>query len=279
MGSLYGEPVVELAIAEAESKYHCESNKWNKYADVLDSIEPDGYYVGCGKKQYLDYCTSFINYLMLVNTVYPSNDPYTARYMQYQSDSCNLSAVVSYMQAYYANNQAYYTRSKDLERGDVVFFQNSKGFSHVGLCVAWDDSTFTTSEANVGGGYTDFREYKLSDIGAGGYVAGFGRPRYDGWSEGSNNNPTPTPTPEPTPTTKYYRVKTDSGDALRVREYPNSNSDLIGFINCDKVIGITAIVEGEDVDGVNTWAKTSDGFRYYPDYVEGFVSMRYLEEV
>ena len=275
MGSLYAEPVVELAIAEAESKYHCESNKWNKYADTLDAVD---YFVGCGKKQYLNYCAVYICYLMYLNTVYPSEDVYTARFMQYQPDSNNCAAVVSYMQGYYANNQAYYTRSRDLERGDVVFFQNSKGLSHVGLCVAWDDETFTTSEANVGGGYTDFREYKLSDIGAGGYVAGFGRPRYDGWSE-DDNKPTPTPTPEPTPTTKYYRVKTDSGDALRVREYPNSNSDLIGFINCDKVIGITAIVEGEDVDGVNLWAKTSDGFRYYPDYVEGFVSMRYLEEV
>ena len=275
MGSLYAEPVVELAIAEAESKYHCESNKWNKYADTLDAVD---YFVGCGKKQYLNYCAVYICYLMYLNTVYPSEDVYTARFMQYQPDSNNCAAVVSYMQGYYANNQAYYTRSRDLERGDVVFFQNSKGLSHVGLCVAWDDETFTTSEANVGGGYTDFREYKLSDIGAGGYVAGFGRPRYDGWSE-DDNKPTPTPTPEPTPTTKYYRVKTDSGDALRVREYPNSNSDLIGFINCGKVIGITAIVEGEDVDGVNLWAKTSDGFRYYPDYVEGFVSMRYLEEV
>ena len=275
MGSLYAEPVVELAIAEAESKYHCESNKWNKYADTLDAVD---YFVGCGKKQYLNYCAVYICYLMYLNTVYPSEDVYTARFMQYQPDSNNCAAVVSYMQGYYANNQAYYTRSRDLERGDVVFFQNSKGLSHVGLCVAWDDETFTTSEANVGGGYTDFREYKLSDIGAGGYVAGFGRPRYDGWSE-DDNKPTPTPTPEPTPTTKYYRVKTDSGDALRVREYPNSKSDLIGFINCGKVIGITAIVEGEDVDGVNLWAKTSDGFRYYPDYVEGFVSMRYLEEV
>jgi hypothetical protein len=186
------------------------------------------------------------------------------------------------MQSYYANNQAYYTRSRDLERGDVVFFQNSKGLSHVGLCVAWDDETFTTSEANVGGGYTDFREYKLSDIGAGGYVAGFGRPRYDGWSESDNNStptPSPTPTPEPKPTTRRFIVKTDSGDALRVREYADSKSDLLGFISNGKVIEVSEIVEGEDVDGVNLWAKTNDGFRYYPDYLTGFVSMRYLEEV
>ena len=279
MGSLYAEPVVNLAIAEAESKYHCESNRWNKYADTLDAVD---YFAGCGKKQYLNYCAVYICYLMYLNTVYPRKDEYTARFMQYQPDYNNCAAVVSYMQGYYANNQAYYTRSKDLERGDVVFFQNSKGLSHVGLCVAWDDETFTTSEANVGGGYTDFREYKLSDIGAGGYVAGFGRPRYDGWSESDNNStpsPNPTPTPEPNPTAKYYRVKTDSGDALRVREYADSKSDLLGFINDGTIIAVTGIIEGEEIDGVNLWAQTSDGFRYYPDYLTGFVSMRYLEEV
>lgn len=126
----------------------------------------------------------------------------SALYVLFQPKSNNCAAVVSYMAGYFKNNGAYYTSIKDLSIGDVVFFQNSKGLSHVGLCVDWSDTkkTFTTIEGNHND-KVDYGVYNFSDVG--GYVAGFGKPRYTddltrkaaleyaksqiGYTEGPNN--------------------------------------------------------------------------------------------
>ena len=126
----------------------------------------------------------------------------TAYYVLYQPKSNNCSAVVSYMAGYFKKAKQYYTSIKDLAIGDIVFFQNSKGLSHVGICVDWSDSnkTFTTIEGNHND-KVDYGTYHYSDVG--GYVAGFGKPRYTddctrkavleyaksqvGYTEGANN--------------------------------------------------------------------------------------------
>lgn len=126
----------------------------------------------------------------------------SAYYTLYQPSSNNCAAVVSYMAGYFKNNGKYYTKIKDLEIGDVVFFQNSQGLSHVGYCVDWSDSnkTFTTIEGNKDNKVAT-GVYRYSEVG--GYVAGFGKPRYTneitrkasleyiksqlGYTEGPNN--------------------------------------------------------------------------------------------
>lgn len=126
----------------------------------------------------------------------------TAYYVLYQPKSNNCAAVVSYMAGYFKKAKQYYTSIRDLEIGDVVFFQNSKGLSHVGICVDWSDTkkTFTTIEGNHND-KVDYGTYNYSDVG--GYVAGFGKPRYTddltrkavlayvksqiGYTEGPNN--------------------------------------------------------------------------------------------
>ena len=126
----------------------------------------------------------------------------TAYYVLYQPKSNNCAAVVSYMAGYFKKAKQYYTSIKDLAIGDIVFFQNSKGLSHVGICVDWSDKkkTFTTIEGNKGDKVA-YGEYKYSEVG--GYVAGFGKPRYTddctrqaalkyaksqiGYTEGANN--------------------------------------------------------------------------------------------
>ena len=126
----------------------------------------------------------------------------TAYYVLFQPKSNNCSAVVSYMAGYFKQNGQYYTSIKDLEIGDVVFFQNSKGLSHTGWCVDWSDSkkTITTVEGNHND-KVDYSTYNYSDVG--GYIAGFGKPRYTddctrkaviayaksqvGYTEGANN--------------------------------------------------------------------------------------------
>ena len=101
----------------------------------------------------------------------------SAYYVLYQPSSNNCAAVVSYMAGYFKNASAYYSSIKDLATGDIVFFQNSQGLSHVGICVDWSDSnkTFTTVEGNKNNKVSQCT-YNYSDVG--GYVAGFGKPRY-----------------------------------------------------------------------------------------------------
>lgn len=126
----------------------------------------------------------------------------TALYVLFQPKTNNCAAVVSYMAGYFKKAKEYYTSIKDLAIGDIVFFQNSKGLSHVGICVDWSDTkkTFTTIEGNHND-KVDFGEYNYSEVG--GYVAGFGKPRYTddltrkaaleyaksqiGYTEGPNN--------------------------------------------------------------------------------------------
>lgn len=120
----------------------------------------------------------------------------------FQPSSNNCAAVVSYMANYFKAAGQYYKSIRDLATGDIVFFQNSKGLSHVGICVDWSDAnkTFTTVEGNKNSKVSKCT-YKYSEVG--GYVAGFGKPRYTdditrknaiayalsqvGYTEGSNN--------------------------------------------------------------------------------------------
>lgn len=126
----------------------------------------------------------------------------SAYFVLFQPSKNNCAAVVSYLAGYFKKNGQYYTRINDLAIGDVVFFQNSKGLSHVGWCVDWSDAKkeFTTIEGNHGV-KVSYGVYKYSDVG--GYVAGFGKPRYTdeitrkavleyaksqlGYTEGPNN--------------------------------------------------------------------------------------------
>jgi len=127
---------------------------------------------------------------------------HTAYYVLFQPSSNNCAAVVSYMAGYFKAAKQYYTSIRDLATGDIVFFQNSKGLSHVGICVDWSDAnkTFTTVEGNKNSKVSKCT-YKYSEVG--GYVAGFGKPRYTdditrknaiayalsqvGYTEGANN--------------------------------------------------------------------------------------------
>lgn len=100
---------------------------------------------------------------------------HTAYYVLYQPSSNNCAAVVSYMANYFKQNGAYFTKVKDLSIGDLVFFQNSKGLSHVGYCVDWNNSGFYTVEGNKDN-QVEKCFYNYNQVG--GYVAGFASPRY-----------------------------------------------------------------------------------------------------
>lgn len=160
--------------AESQIGYTEGYNNWNKFADLLDSIN---YYEGCGKKQNLPWCCSFVNACILKACTTNTDPKWTAYYVMFQSTP-NLSAVVEYMADYFKKNDAYFTDTQNLERGDIVFFQNDDGLCHVGICVSWSDNGFYTVEGNKEN-RVDKWYYEFSEVG--GYVAGFGRPRYDAW--------------------------------------------------------------------------------------------------
>ena len=182
MGSCYAKWGCDYA--ESQVGYTEGPNNWNKYADELDGIN---YYEGCGRKQNLPWCCSFVNDVILHACTTNTDPKWTAYYVMYQRTP-NLSAVVSYMADYFKDNDAYFTSTQDLERGDIVFFQNDDGLCHVGICVDWDDNGFYTVEGNKGDQVGKFF-YGFGEVG--GYVAGFGRPRYDAWEPNEENTPEP----------------------------------------------------------------------------------------
>lgn len=100
----------------------------------------------------------------------------TAYYVLCQPSSNNCAAVVSYMADYFKQKGLYFTSSKDLCKGDIVFFQNDAGLSHVGICVDWGDTWFNTVEGNKGD-EVKLCGYSYNQVG--GYVAGFAHPRYN----------------------------------------------------------------------------------------------------
>lgn len=124
----------------------------------------------------------------------------TAYYVLCQPSSNNCAAVVSYMADYFKQKGLYFTSSKDLCKGDIVFFQNDSGLCHVGICVDWGDTWFNTVEGNKDN-EVKLCGYYYSQVG--GYVAGFAHPRYNenctvedaldyamsqiGYTEGANN--------------------------------------------------------------------------------------------
>jgi hypothetical protein len=73
------------------------------------------------------------------------------------------------------NNDAW---TDNPERGDQVFFVKSNGvYYHTGLVVDWDENGIYTVEGNTNGGKVAKKFYNYDDP----KIAGYGRPRYDGW--------------------------------------------------------------------------------------------------
>lgn len=201
MGSCYAKKFV--SICKSQWNYQCGDNKWNKYADDLDRVD---YFTGCGKKQNLDFCAIGLCWAMWRSIIDPDceTDPeaakWAAHYFMYQSDSCDMAAVVKYLYQYFADNNAI---TDNPERGDIVIFQKSNGIMyHCGAVTDWnwDDDVIEVTEFNTGGGQVLPRYYSFKDIG--GKIKCFGRPRYDGWEISEK----PSEPSQETPATDYSEI-------------------------------------------------------------------------
>lgn len=78
-------------------------------------------------------------------------------------------------------------------------------------------------------------------------------------------SPAPTPPTPPEPTYKLYKVKTNSGDALRIREKPSTSSKQVGYIPNGETCKVYSITDG--------WATVTY------NNVGGYAYARYLKEV
>ena len=179
MGSIYAEDVIKIALGEVG--YEEGPNNWNKYARDLDAVD---YFVGCGKKQNLPWCCCFCNWCLFKasDAGSASGKKWDAINFQYQSSTCNTSAVVSYYKNFFKRKGKIYAKPK---AGDIAFY----GDSHVGIVVAVSGSNMTVVEGNTGN-MVKKKVRPISDSGC------FGRPSYD-------EKPAPTP-PSPTPEKKPY---------------------------------------------------------------------------
>lgn len=281
MGSCYAKKACD--IARGEIGYQGEG-KWCKYSADLDSIS----YFNFPKDGAADWCSIFVNWCVWQACIEPSaeDDPsgakWTALYMMCEPSASGSNAAAGCTQA------AGYFKAADQwtdnpQCGDQVFFKNSSGaYYHTGILVDWDwdNDVLYVVEGNTGGAQVLMREYSFSDIG--GKIAGFGRPRYDGYEppyekepdhskDDSKPKPEPEPTPAPEPTPdpvgKTYTVHTASGDALRIREEPNTSSAQIGYIDCGESFTSDTVVEGESIGDITAWVAVNGGY----------VSGRYLE--
>lgn len=266
MGSLYSRDLVRFA--EAEVGYEAEG-KWNKYAYDLDQVD---FFTGCGKKQGLDWCSVFTSWCayQAVRNSSGEFDPdvWDAHYFLYQPDSNDCAAVVKYVVQYYKNNDAWYEDYQDLSVGDQICFQNSNGYSHTGWCVDWDDNGFWTVEGNTNGGKVAKKYYSFAAYPIGGYVAGFGRPRYDGkeyptsekTEEPVKENPKPVPEPTPEKPSDELTIKEVSVETfLNVREGPSTTCIKIG-----ELYGGAKVVILE-TDG--NWARIGANMWVHTDYL------------
>lgn len=269
MACLMAKPCVETAKSW---EGYTSDGLWNAYAERLDQCD---FFAGCGKKNgAVDYCGIAFCYWLFVNVYLdsgeePSDDDrkYMVHYAMYQSDSCCTSAGCTQQSDVYKENDAWYTNPQDLERGDQIFFQKSNGqIYHTGMCTGWNEDGCFVTEANVEGRQTLTRFYPYSEFGK--KIAGFGRPRYDGWeaSESSDDEdvePTPAPAPEPTPEPSYDKYEVVGVSSfLNVREAPTKDSK-----------SIWKLFDGDIV----TIYEEQDGWGRIDDY--GWVCMDYLKKI
>ena len=173
--------VVNTALGEVGTKE--SGSNINKYAAYIDKNYPDFYN---GKKQGVEWCDIFVDYLFLYNF---GED--NALKMLYQpKKSCGAGCRFS--AGYYKSNGAWFSSP---QIGDQVFFGTKGKESHTGIVVDISGNKFYTVEGNKKNMVLKCA-YTMGDS----YIAGFGRPKWSVIPDG--------PSPEPTPKGGCYMFDT-----------------------------------------------------------------------
>ena len=245
MGSIFAEDVIKIALNEVG--YEEGKNNWNKYARDLDAVD---YFVGCGKKQNLPWCCVFTNWCLwkASDSSSASGKKWDAINYQYESSSCNTSAVVSYYKNFFKRKGKIYSSPKP---GDICFY----GDSHVGLVISVSGSSMVVVEGNASNAVKK-KTRPISDSGC------FGRPSYD-------TKPSPTPPgPDKKPYPGEWPVRPSRGYFQRYDEGPEvvklqkllewTKPGCLPKYGCDGEIGSETLQAVYDCQGI--WGCKQDKF-------------------
>lgn len=137
------------------------SNNWTKYARDLYKA---GYYNG--NKNGYAWCDVFVDWLHLQAA---NGDAKLAQATICQTGDCG--AGCSFSAQYYRNQNRFFT--KEPRPGDQVFFGKVGAEEHTGIVESVNGNTIVTIEGNTSNCVAR-RTYNIN----GGYVCGFGRPKY-----------------------------------------------------------------------------------------------------
>ena len=165
--------------SQLDSKTANQSGKYNKYARDLDNIS--GFYNG--KKNGYDWCDIFVDWCFVKAYGVDKALELLCQPKKSTGAGCSFS-----MNFYKKKGQFY----KTPEIGDQIFFANGDDIYHTGLVYKVENGRVYTIEGNSGNSEVAKWDYP---IGAD-YIAGYGRPAYDGEVE-------PTPEPDYTGTITY----------------------------------------------------------------------------
>lgn len=204
MGSCYAKKAVDLALAEVGYQ---GDGKYCKYSEELDAVK----YFNFPKNGAADWCSIFVNWCIYKATIWPDEDVYTAHYMMYEPDTDNAAAGCTQAAQYFKNHDAWYTNTKDFERGDQIFFwKSNKAIYHTGIITGWNEKGLEVVEGNTNGGMVAKKFYSYEDE----KIAGVGRPRYDGWQIEEKPKEKPS-------TTNWDKVFTDIARDCYLGKYGN----------------------------------------------------------
>lgn len=178
MGSMYIVDV--LRVARSYIGYEEGPNNWNVFAQRLDECD----YFAPQKKQNVAWCGTFVDDCFLEAAIPEDRDDeakkYDAQFFLFQPSYNNYSASASCFASYFKNAGEWYT--SDPRAGDIIFFQNDNGIYHVGIVESVDGDTINTIEGN-----TSDKVLRRSYDRDAGKIAGYGRPRYDGYDYPSSS--------------------------------------------------------------------------------------------
>ena len=157
------EKIIKCALDQVGYEEPNHDNR-TKYGEQMDTIY-SGFFNG--KKNGYDWCATFSCWLFC--HCFGISKALEMLHMP----PGNMAAVVKYFYGYL--NKAGRTGSTP-KKGAVIFFQNSKGLSHVGVVVDFDSEYVTTVEGNAGSGsyFVAKNRYRRTVT----YIYGYGYPEY-----------------------------------------------------------------------------------------------------
>ena len=226
-----------LSLARSEVGYHEKANKNNlddktansgsgnytKYGRDLDNI-PNFYN---GKKNGYAWCDQFVDWLF-----YKCFGADVAMKMLCQP-AYSAGAGCMYSAQYYKNNSKW---TQVPQPGDQIFFYDGAGaINHTGIVEDVNSSVVTTIEGNSSD-QVQRRTYSIDS----GYIAGYGRPK---WELAANASPIdPIPTPTPTDNTTILRF---GSKGVQVKEMQTKLIKLgydLGSSGADGDFGIKTLI-------------------------------------